>query len=63
MWKITELVAVCLKEFMLIISKLILADFPLAAAVASFSVYIMEAPMRKDGICLLLNVAHLRAGT
>lgn len=62
LWKITELVAVCLKEFMLIISKVILANSPLAAAIACFSVCIMETPMKKGGICLFLSVAHLKAG-
>lgn len=60
-WKITEVVAVCWKEFMLIIGKVILANFPIAAAIAHFSVCIMETSVRKGGICL--SVAHLRAGT
>lgn len=63
LWKITELIAVSLKEFMLIISKVILANFPLAAAIACFSVCIREALMRKGGISSFLSVAHLKAGT
>lgn len=59
LWKVTELVAACLKELMVIISKEELANSPLAAAIACFSVCIMETPLRKAGICLFLSVAHL----